>query len=130
MVKCTCISMCLYTYICILKLSHYTPLSHLGERKYSSCSFSTSAIGGGVWSASRTGCSLAPGKGPPVPIVQEAGSGYRAGLDTEARGKVPCLCRGSNLDRPVFQPVARHYTDLVTLLTYMYVYIYIYIIYM
>jgi hypothetical protein len=23
-----------------------------------------------------------------------------------------CLCRGSNLDRPVVQPVVRHYTDL------------------
>jgi hypothetical protein len=27
------------------------------------------------------------------------------------------LCRGSNLDRPVVQPVARHYTDWVTRLT-------------
>jgi hypothetical protein len=25
------------------------------------------------WSASRPGCALAPGKGPPLPIVQEAG---------------------------------------------------------
>jgi hypothetical protein len=37
--------------------------------------------------------------------------GPRAGLDTEARGKLLCLCRGSNLDRPVVQPVVRHYTD-------------------
>jgi hypothetical protein len=35
--------------------------------------------------------------------------GPRAGLDTEARGKILCVCRGSNLDRPVVQPVARHY---------------------
>jgi len=28
---------------------------------------------GGEWSASRPGRSLSPGKGPPVPIVQEAG---------------------------------------------------------
>jgi hypothetical protein len=41
----------------------------------------------------------------------------RAGLDTEARGKILCLCRGSNLDRPVVQPVARHYTDWATRLT-------------
>jgi hypothetical protein len=27
--------------------------------------------------------------------------GLRAGLDTEIRGKNSCLCRGSNLDRPV-----------------------------
>jgi len=37
--------------------------------------------------------------------------GPRAGLDTEARGKILCPCRGSNLDRPVVQPVVRHYTN-------------------
>jgi hypothetical protein len=36
--------------------------------------------------------------------------GPRAGLDTEARGKIIYLCRGSNPDRPVVQPVVRHYT--------------------
>jgi hypothetical protein len=36
--------------------------------------------------------------------------GPRAGLDTEDRGKILCLCRGSNTDRPVVQPVVRHYT--------------------
>jgi hypothetical protein len=40
----------------------------VGERKYSSYSFSTSALDGGEWSASRPGCAL-----PPIPIVQEAG---------------------------------------------------------
>jgi hypothetical protein len=29
--------------------------------------------------------------------------GPRAGLDTEATGKIPCPCRGSNLDHPVVQ---------------------------
>jgi hypothetical protein len=43
-------------------------------------SFTTSALDGGELSASRFGHALVPGKGPPVPIVQEAGS--RAGLDT------------------------------------------------
>jgi len=38
---------------------------------------------------------LPPGKGPPVPIVQEAGWAPE---------------RGSNPDRPVVQPVVRHYT--------------------
>jgi hypothetical protein len=37
--------------------------------------------------------------------------GPRAGLDTEDRGKILCLCRGSNPDCPVVQPVVRHYTD-------------------
>jgi hypothetical protein len=36
--------------------------------------------------------------------------GLRAGLDTEARGKNPLPRRGSNPDRPVVQPVVRHYT--------------------
>jgi hypothetical protein len=40
--------------------------------------------------------------------------GPRAGLDTEARGKILCHCRGSNLDRPVVQPVVRHYTAWAT----------------
>jgi hypothetical protein len=44
-----------------------------GERRYSSYSFLTSALDGGEWSASRPGRALAPGKGPPVPIVQEVG---------------------------------------------------------
>jgi hypothetical protein len=44
-----------------------------GERRYSSYSFTTSALDGGEWSASDPGRALSPGKGPPVPIVQEAG---------------------------------------------------------
>jgi hypothetical protein len=44
-----------------------------GERRYSSYSYSTSALDRGEWSASRPGRALAPGKGPLVPIIQEAG---------------------------------------------------------
>jgi hypothetical protein len=40
---------------------------------YSSYSFTNSALDGGEWSASRPGLALFPRKGPPVPIVQEAG---------------------------------------------------------
>jgi hypothetical protein len=40
--------------------------------------------------------------------------GLRAGLDTETRGKILCPCRGSNSDRPVVQPVVRHYTTWAT----------------
>jgi hypothetical protein len=36
--------------------------------------------------------------------------GLRAGLDTEARGKTLCLCRGSSPDRPVVQSVVRQST--------------------
>jgi hypothetical protein len=38
----------------------------------------------------------------------------RAGLDIKATGKLLCLCRGSNSDRPVVQSVARYYTDWAT----------------
>jgi hypothetical protein len=43
--------------------------------------------------------------------------GPRAGLDTEARGKIIYLCRGKNLGRQVVQSVARHYTELTQLPT-------------
>jgi hypothetical protein len=36
--------------------------------------------------------------------------GLRAGLDTEVRGRLLCLCRGTT---PVVQCVVRHYTDWV-----------------
>jgi hypothetical protein len=85
-----------------------------GERRYSSYSFTTSAQYRGEWSASRPGRVLPPGKGPPVPIGQEAGGGPRAGLDTEVRGKILCSCRRSNPDRPVVQSVVRHYTAWAT----------------
>jgi hypothetical protein len=38
-------------------------------------------------------------------------AGPRAGQDTEARGKIPCLCRGSKLGCLVVQSVLRHYID-------------------
>jgi hypothetical protein len=44
-----------------------------GERRYSSYSFTTSALGRGKWSASHPGRAFTSGKGPPVPIGQEAG---------------------------------------------------------
>jgi hypothetical protein len=44
-----------------------------GGRRYGSDSFLTSALYGGEWSTSRPGRVLPPGKGPLVPIVQDAG---------------------------------------------------------
>jgi hypothetical protein len=52
-----------------------------------------------------------PGERTPGPHCTGGWVGPRAGLDTEARGKIVCPCRGSNPDRPVVQPVVRHYTD-------------------
>jgi hypothetical protein len=64
----------------------------------------------GEWSASRPSRSLPPGKGPPVPIVQEAGWAPETFWTQRLEEKSFRLYRGSNLDLPVDQPIARHYT--------------------
>jgi hypothetical protein len=89
-----------------------SPTTHLWRRRwkrmYSSYSFSTSALDG------VSGQRHAPGKGPPGTHCTGGWVGPRAGLDTDVRGKILCLCQVSNLDRPVNQSVARHYTDWAT----------------
>jgi hypothetical protein len=70
-----------------LKLSHYTPRRCLGEGRCSSYSFSTSALDESEWSALRPGCTLAPGKDPGTHCTG-GWVGPRAGLDTEATGKI------------------------------------------
>jgi hypothetical protein len=89
----------------------------LGGKEYSSYSLSTSALDEGDWSASRPGRALPLGKGPPMPIVQEAGWASELVWTQRLEEKSFRLCRESNLDRPVVQPVARHYTDWATRLT-------------
>jgi hypothetical protein len=81
-----------------------------GEQ-YSCYTFSNSALDGDEWLASRPGRALPPRKGPPVPIVQEAGWASEPVWTQRLEEKSFRLCQGSNLDRPVVQPVARHYTD-------------------
>jgi hypothetical protein len=88
-----------------------------GERKYSSYLHSTSALDEGEWSASRPARALASGKGPPVPTGQEAGWTLELVWAQRLQEKSFRLCRGSNLDRLVVQPEARHYSDLATRLT-------------
>jgi hypothetical protein len=82
--------------------------AHLGDRRYSSYCFLTSALGGGEWSASRPGRALTPGKEPPVPIVQEAGWApepvWTQRLEENSSASVG--------DRtPAVQSVVRHCTD-------------------
>jgi hypothetical protein len=50
---------------------------------------------------------------PPVTIVQEAGVPEPVWTQ-RLEEKSSCLCRGSNLDHPVVQSAARHYTDWAT----------------
>jgi hypothetical protein len=78
-------------YVKKVKQSRYTPWRRLGERRYSSYSFSTSALDGGEWSASRPGRSLPQGKGPPVPIVQEAGWAPEPELWNNMKTVCPCV---------------------------------------
>jgi hypothetical protein len=52
-----------------------------------------------------------PEKGPPVPIVQEAGWVPEPVWTQRLDEKLFRLCPGLKLDRPVVQPVARQYTD-------------------
>jgi hypothetical protein len=91
-------------------LSHYATWRRLGERRHSSYSFSTLALDGGEWSASHPGRALSRGKDPLYPLYRRLGG-------PQSRSGHRGLCRVSNRDRPVFHPVARHYTDWATLLT-------------
>jgi hypothetical protein len=93
-----------------VKQSRYTPWRRLGGEVYSSYSFTTSALGGG-WVVSFTPRPRFT-SGEKIPSTHCTGGwmGPRACLDTEDRGKILRPCRGSNLDRPVVQPVVRHYT--------------------
>jgi hypothetical protein len=82
--------------------------AHLGDRRYSSYSFLTSALEGGEWSASPPGRALPPGKEPSVPIVQEAGWVPEPVWTQRLEEK----CSASVGDRTTaVQSVVRHCTD-------------------
>jgi hypothetical protein len=72
---------------------------------------------GGEWSASLPGHALVPGKGPLVPIGQEADWAPEPVWTKNLQEKSFRLCRWSNINSPVVQLVARHYTDWATRLT-------------
>jgi hypothetical protein len=56
-----------------VKQSLYTPWRRLGGEEVELLLIHDLGTRWGEWSASRPGRALTPGKGPPVPIVQEAG---------------------------------------------------------
>jgi hypothetical protein len=76
-----------------------------GERTYSSYSFTTSALDGSEWLASRPGRAFTPGERTPG---THCTGGWVWTQRLEKTSFRPC--RGSNPDRPVVQPVVRHYT--------------------
>jgi hypothetical protein len=76
--------LCIYR--CKAKHSRYTPRRRLGERSYSSYSFLTSALD-----------EVSGQRHAPTALCPHCTGGWvgpRAGLDTEARGKILCPCRG------------------------------------
>jgi hypothetical protein len=74
----------------------------------------TSAVGRGEWSASRPGRVLPPGKGPQVPIVQEAGWVPEPVWTQRIEEKSFAPGGDRTPYRPVVQPVVRHYTAWAT----------------
>jgi hypothetical protein len=80
------------------------------KRRYSSYSFLTSALYGGSGQC-HAPAALCPWKRTPGTHWTGGWVGLRAGLDTEARGKILFPGLGSKPDRPVVQSVVRHYTD-------------------
>jgi hypothetical protein len=81
-----------------------------GEELYSSCSFMTSTLKGMSGQSHGPTALYPPGKGPPAHIGQESGWALEPVWTQTLKEKSSCLCRGSNLDRPVIQSVVRHYT--------------------
>jgi hypothetical protein len=88
-----------------VKRSRYTPWRRLWERRYSSYSFTTSALDGGEWSASRPGRAFTPGERTPGTHWTGGWVGPRAGLDTEDRGKILCPAGDRT---PIARSIARH----------------------
>jgi hypothetical protein len=78
-----------------------------GERRCSSYSFSTSALDGVSGQRHAPAALLPPGKGPPVPVVQEAGWASEPVWTQriEEKSLAPAGDRS-----PVVQPVVRHCT--------------------
>jgi hypothetical protein len=75
--------------------NHYTTKATQWERRYSSYSFLTSELDG-VSGQRHAPAELCPGKGSPGTHWIGGWVGPRVGLDTEARGKILCLCGESN----------------------------------
>jgi hypothetical protein len=86
----------------------------IGGEEYSSYSFTTSALEGGKWSASRPDRALPPEERTPLPIGQEAGWASELVWKERLEEKSFLLSRVTNLDLPVVHSVDRQYTDWAT----------------
>jgi hypothetical protein len=105
----------------VLSLSP-TPWRRIGEWRYSSTNYLTSALDGGEWSASRPG-RFTPRERAPGTHWIGGWVGFRAVLDAVVKRKIPSSRRESNPRTPIFQPVAQRYTDwAITALYHFYLY--------
>jgi hypothetical protein len=86
--------------------------SILGEWRYSSSHFLTSALDRGEWSASRSG-RFAPRERAPGTHWIGGWVGPRAVLDAVVKRKIPSPRQESNPRVLIAHPVAQRYTDLV-----------------
>jgi hypothetical protein len=82
----------------------------LGERRYSSTHYLTSALDGGEWSSSHPGL-FTPRARAPGTHWTRGWVGPRAVLDAVVKRKIPSRRRESNPRTPIVQPVAQRYTD-------------------
>jgi hypothetical protein len=93
-----------------VKQSNNTPMEAEGERRQLLLILDLLTRWG--WVVSVTPLPLfTPGEITPGIHCTGGWVGPTAGQNAEATGKILYLCRGSNLDRPVVQSTARHYTD-------------------
>jgi hypothetical protein len=97
-------------YVKKVKQSHNTPIEEQGGQE----EYLLLILDLGRWENGQRNAPAAlyaRGKNPTVPIGQEAGWAPEPVWIRRLEKKSSCLCRGSNLDRPVVHSVARHYTD-------------------
>jgi hypothetical protein len=92
------------------KQSHNTPMEAQGERIYSSYSFTSSAPDG-LSGQRHAPAALYLRERTLVPTVQDSAWVPEPVWTQRLEEKSFRLCWRSNLDRPVIQSVARHYTD-------------------
>jgi hypothetical protein len=89
--------------VCVRARARACAVTHhggtLGDRRYSFHSFLTCALERGEWSVSLA--ALYPAERAPGTHCTGGWVGPRAGLDAEVRGKILCLCWGSNTGHPV-----------------------------
>jgi hypothetical protein len=84
--------------------------ARIGEWRYNSTHFLTSALDGGELSASRPG-RFTPGERASDTHWIGGWVGPRAVLDTVVKRKIPSPRRESNTRTLIVQPVAQRYTD-------------------